>query len=245
MCGSCYGVSSNKLFDEEEETLRRRVTKRGFTLIELLVVIAIIAILAAILFPVFARAREAARKSTCQSNLKQLALGIRMYMQDYDEKFPRKGNTGYDGYDENWAGHGGWANANEIVLGDIINPYTKNAQIWACPSDVGVNANPRVAGRRWSSYHYRHFLSSPPNYNWGLEYTDASLSYPASIFMLHEADYQNHEKGAGLNATSNYAFADGHVKAIQNSRILPANGDYHWPKNGWYSGATLDPNPDL
>ena len=62
--------------------------KRGFTLIELLVVIAIIAILAAILFPVFARAREKARQASCTSNQKQIALGILMYAQDYDEAFP-------------------------------------------------------------------------------------------------------------------------------------------------------------
>src|SRR2546421_5402943 len=63
-------------------------TKAGFTLIELLVVIAIIAILAAILFPVFARAREAARKTTCLSNLKNIGLAALMYVQDYDEQFP-------------------------------------------------------------------------------------------------------------------------------------------------------------
>ncbi|MEP6756569.1 MAG: DUF1559 domain-containing protein, partial [Chthonomonadales bacterium] len=62
--------------------------RRGFTLIELLVVIAIIAILAAILFPVFAKAREAARKATCLSNLKQIGLATLMYVQDYDEQFP-------------------------------------------------------------------------------------------------------------------------------------------------------------
>lgn len=66
--------------------------KQGFTLIELLVVIAIIAILAAILFPVFARARENARKSSCQSNLKQIGTGLMMYVQDYDETFPTERN---------------------------------------------------------------------------------------------------------------------------------------------------------
>src|SRR3954469_10299371 len=66
----------------------KRLIIRGFTLIELLVVIAIIAILAAILFPVFARARENARRSSCQSNLKQIALGFKQYTQDYDEKYP-------------------------------------------------------------------------------------------------------------------------------------------------------------
>jgi len=69
--------------------------KEGFTLIELLVVIAIIAILAAILFPVFARARENARRASCQSNLKQIGLGMFMYLQDYDEKFTRVSMNNY------------------------------------------------------------------------------------------------------------------------------------------------------
>ena len=67
--------------------------KRGFTLIELLVVIAIIAILAAILFPVFARARENARRASCQSNMKNVALGFKQYIQDYDELYPRASNA--------------------------------------------------------------------------------------------------------------------------------------------------------
>src|SRR4028119_299121 len=90
----------------------RRPTHRGFTLIELLVVIGIIAILAAILFPVFARARENARRSSCQSNLKQIGLGMLQYAQDYDEKFmPFR--------DPN--------NANSpFVWPNIIQPYTKS-----------------------------------------------------------------------------------------------------------------------
>jgi prepilin-type N-terminal cleavage/methylation domain-containing protein/prepilin-type processing-associated H-X9-DG protein len=223
---------------------------RGFTLIELLVVIAIIAILAAILFPVFARAREAARKSSCLSNLKQLSLGVRMYMQDYDESFPRKGDVTpvYDQFDENYAGHGPWVNANEVVLGDQLFPYTKNLNIWACPSDTGVKANPRQPGIRWSSYHYRHFLSAPQGYNWGLQFKDASIAYPAQVYMLHEVDVTNHDKGLGMNAVSNFAFADGHVKAHKNNGIIQPNGDYHWPRNGWNTCCPpngLDPNPDI
>lgn len=84
----------------------------GFTLIELLVVIAIIAILAAILFPVFARARENARRSSCQSNLKQIGLGILQYTQDYDEYLPNGAN---------------WA--------EQTFPYVKSTQIYKCPSD--------------------------------------------------------------------------------------------------------------
>ena len=87
----------------------------AFTLIELLVVIAIIAILAAILFPVFARARENARRSSCQSNLKQILLGDQQYSQDYDEKFPR--------WTFNWA--------------LIEQPYLKSTQIFTCPSATG------------------------------------------------------------------------------------------------------------
>ncbi len=87
--------------------------RRGFTLIELLVVIAIIAILAAILFPVFAKARDKARAAACLSNLKQLGLGCMMYTQDYDETLPA------------------WA-----LWPTQIEPYVKNRQIYWCPSDM-------------------------------------------------------------------------------------------------------------
>ncbi len=101
--------------------------RKGFTLIELLVVIAIIAILAAILFPVFSRAREKARTASCQSNLKQLAMGFRMYTSDWDERLPRW----HWGQDRN--------NPNARIWFWQIFPYVKNAQIYVCPS-VGVKA---------------------------------------------------------------------------------------------------------
>ncbi len=104
--------------------------KSGFTLIELLVVIAIIAILAAILFPVFAQAREKARQASCISNVKQIALAVTMYTQDFDETYPIVQWWG----DYNWATmKGGWAFA--------INPYIKNLGVWKCPSDGGGLAN--------------------------------------------------------------------------------------------------------
>ena len=121
---------------QKEKQLKRQ---HGFTLIELLVVIAIIAILAAILFPVFAQAREKARQASCQSNLKQIGLAFKMYVQDYDERWPssqpitpnsgntvgRKGSRGQDfGFD-------GW-------ISNALIPYTKNQQIYICPS---LNAN--------------------------------------------------------------------------------------------------------
>jgi prepilin-type N-terminal cleavage/methylation domain-containing protein len=96
--------------------------KRGFTLIELLVVIAIIAILAAILFPVFSRAREQARKSACLSNAKQIGLAIQMYSQDWDEKLP------------SWLTpcHGGSPSA--LTWWEQIGPYVKNWKVYECPS---------------------------------------------------------------------------------------------------------------
>ncbi len=94
--------------------------RSGFTLIELLVVIAIIAILAAILFPVFARARAKALQNTCLSNAKQLTLGLLMYASDNDQKFPRHLGATY-------GAHPGWY--------DPVVPYVKNDQIFVCPED--------------------------------------------------------------------------------------------------------------
>jgi len=100
--------------------MRQRRPRNGFTLIELLVVIAIIAILAAILFPVFAQAREKARAISCLSNLKQVGTGWMMYVQDYDETIP----AGWE--DPAKGGHGGFHN--------VVQPYIKNYQIASCPS---------------------------------------------------------------------------------------------------------------
>src|SRR5260221_10572497 len=95
--------------------------KRAFTLIELLVVIAIIAILAAILFPVFAQAREKARGVSCLSNIKQITLAFQMYLQDYDEVMvPHRVAATEDGYRMRWP--------------KLCNPYIKNWQIFRCPS---------------------------------------------------------------------------------------------------------------
>jgi prepilin-type N-terminal cleavage/methylation domain-containing protein/prepilin-type processing-associated H-X9-DG protein len=111
-------------------------SQRAFTLIELLVVIAIIAILAAILFPVFARAREAARATACKSNLRQLATGLMMYVQDHDEMFPRSNQTATVA-DCNAAPGGCWfpsGNASLIFWPQLAQAYVKSFGIWLCPN---------------------------------------------------------------------------------------------------------------
>jgi len=113
----------------------KRNRSSGFTLIELLVVIAIIAILAAILFPVFAQAREKARAATCLSNMKQCGMGIMMYVQDNDEYMPY-------GYAYTWPGQ-----AQLFWWQDLIRPYTKNEAIFQCPS---------------ASPHYTYTYERPP-----------------------------------------------------------------------------------
>lgn len=107
-----------------------KLQRKGFTLIELLVVIAIIAILAAILFPVFAQARAKARQTSCTSNLRQIGLSMMMYVQDYDERFPTSWAKGFPG-DANF----------------FVQPYMKNAQILLCPSkNVSTAAAEIVCG---------------------------------------------------------------------------------------------------
>lgn len=112
--------------------------RRGFTLIELLVVIAIIAILAAILFPVFAKAREKARQSSCLSNVKQISLAILQYAQDYDEALPMLYSSG-----------------TQVGLITSTQPYTKNFQVHDCPS-ADVKSNTGYLGSM--SYGYNALL---------------------------------------------------------------------------------------
>jgi prepilin-type N-terminal cleavage/methylation domain-containing protein/prepilin-type processing-associated H-X9-DG protein len=216
--------------------MRRRT---GFTLIELLVVIAIIAILAAILFPVFARAREKARQASCQSNLKQIALGTLMYAQDYDERY--MGPT----QNPSVLKPGGRTCSGCIQLGEAyaptdpaywhpLQPYIKNSQVWYCPSANGS----------WQSY------------SWGRVGDSQAISQlvrPAEMVMwadskrmidngtcswiirgsypgcCNQAWYgaamvtNPHGLGDVHNTTANVAFHDGHVKAIKILGIPPGN----------------------
>lgn len=188
--------------------------RSGFTLIELLVVIAIIAILAAILFPVFAQAREKARGISCISNMKQIGLALVMYTQDYDGSYPVPDDnnlnsvTPPDIYAEGYDGHGSYVNGL-ITVGTQLDPYIKGGggkgitpqSIWKCPSDsVAMSSAPSsngVPGQRWSSYHYRFyftFCTCPAGRaalagasGWpGAVPAEQSFSAPSDVYVFHE-----------------------------------------------------------
>jgi prepilin-type N-terminal cleavage/methylation domain-containing protein/prepilin-type processing-associated H-X9-DG protein len=189
--------------------------RNAFTLIELLVVIAIIAILAAILFPVFAKAREAARATQCKSNMKQLATAMAMYIQDYDETYPGRSQT---------FGHWGY----------VLAPYTKNRDLHRCPSNPRSTVNVSAGAPASDpaplkiSYCINAWIFNNP-------LPMASLADPADRIMLSEEtnghnDYVgaiwgngsgNYLVGfAGHSGTMNVAYADGHVKAMRPTQTV-------------------------
>lgn len=163
--------------------------RRGFTLIELLVVIAIIAILAAILFPVFGRAREQARKSSCQSNLRQIGLALQMYCQDSDGILPTL------------AAQPSVAPGVPVVT-DVLRPYTKNVQIFRCPSDHEYYKT------EFSSYLWTDLFDNQPMDDprfLGQDLTDYPCFTDAQDFW---------HGGRGSKFARNCLWLDGHVKYI-------------------------------
>lgn len=160
----------------------KRIQRKAFTLIELLVVIAIIAILAAILFPVFAQAREKARQTSCLSNMKQILLGAAMYSQDYDERLLPSWLC-LDGTD---AANGGGGNGCSNAKGDqwiwtiFIQPYTKNKQVLLCPSakDGWGDGWPDTTG---GSYGMNH-----DNIGWGNSIKMSTINKPSSFIQFQE-----------------------------------------------------------
>jgi prepilin-type N-terminal cleavage/methylation domain-containing protein/prepilin-type processing-associated H-X9-DG protein len=183
--------------------------RRGFTLIELLVVIAIIAILAAILFPVFAKAREKARQSSCLSNVKQITLGMLQYAQDYDERMVPAAMY--------------WSTPNYWTWMYLLQPYIKNSQILTCPSSTATGWNGSTNTTQTTGYGLFRLLSGAAL---------GTIQQPASCVLLADAgrlstspfntyylcDWSVDQSDNGVppeprhNEGANFGFCDGHAK---------------------------------
>jgi len=217
--------------------------QRGFTLIELLVVIAIIAILAAILFPVFAQARDKARQTTCLSNFKQIGLGVMMYLQDWDEIYPSNRLYGFPGNGE-CEGSGkilNWKNATQ--------PYVKSIDVFKCPSNPRNNLPDETKGV--DKFGFTVFPISYA-YNGTILWDSAganqpviaaaSVPEPARYIMLIESRAPCSDMGIwgfnnswGLTPTSGFfvhatkrmqaLYMDGHAKSTKFSQTLGTNDD--------------------
>lgn len=204
--------------------------KPGFTLIELLVVIAIIAILAAILFPAFSRARENARRTSCLNNLKQVGIATMLYTQDYDERLPASGTVA----------------AREVRLWDRLVNYTKNKQIFVCPSTLyvrstswvkGINVNTGAAVDWDTSYGWNYYPLQTVTIGTLL----AEIQNPAQTVAIADTDAPTIEtierparffKASGLKGYlverhlegMNVLWLDGHVKWTKISGLLNPPG---------------------
>lgn len=229
-----------------------QVRKRGFTLIELLVVIAIIAILAAILFPVFARAREQARKTTCVSNLKQLATGMMMYVQDYDEKFPSgragcaHGDCPSPGQFQCWNQADGRGiddfNMQAMWYAVSMYPYVKNAQLFTCPSaPEGVYKDWMSGGASPARMRELGYTFNGISYEWKLANAVAarcgqglaSYQSPVNRVMFIE----NWQIGAPHSGSGQWAF---HKTSANNAAFL--DGHVKWMRMSAHKQIMCDPN---
>lgn len=205
--------------------------RAGFTLIELLVVIAIIAVLAGILFPVFAAARGKARSARCLANLKQIGNAMQMYMDDYDGLYPwaidpadQNQPTIWSGYpapapfygDTNW-----WQWMPQLpLLWQVLDPYVKSKEIWHCPADKGydvledtglpLNGRPTGFEAFGTSYMYRTELTFTQS-------CQENLSDPVVINVFEDSMGDWHGGGWG-GGRWNVLFADGHAKSCNREQ---------------------------
>jgi prepilin-type N-terminal cleavage/methylation domain-containing protein/prepilin-type processing-associated H-X9-DG protein len=221
--------------------------RSGFTLIELLVVIAIIAILAAILFPVFAQAREKGRQTACLSNCKQLGIALTMYATDYDDRLPPAKIGNSPPYRHGCASNGEGYPLWPAFWQDVVQPYTKNRGILRCPSDPNrgyqpekadqpVDGNPDSLRFGYVGNHWAFVNTLGPELLNGWHAHGRALGTipnPASLILVFEGyddcpemrwaiqqnlDCSVHNKG------SNYIFTDGHARWLRVAQTLdPVN----------------------
>jgi len=233
--------------------------RNGFTLIELLVVIAIIAILAAILFPVFAKAREKARQSSCQSNLKQIALAVLQYCQDYDERGPIYSSNGRLNAAGVMQGCGGQTCGMAVVYaadsnggagdigksaGAVLQPYVKSSQIFYCPSsNTSVASWPRInywteferrgqGGNTWIIPGSNYPAATMPIVLDAMTFANCGSLLPGRVYC----GTNNNAAGEGVGAHSgmwNVAYLDGHCKAQPWSGVVMDDGTTKTPVYVW------------
>ena len=221
-----------------------RPIRPGFTLIELLVVIAIIAILAAILFPVFAQARAAARKAACMSNEKQISLGILMYIQDYDERCPRAVNNNSASaklaisITPAAVGDNAFLSADSSIDRPVgfLYPYIKNDAVWRCPQD-GTSYDPKILNSNGSfgvanatSYHLSLYLTGSQvdgvnETTSGDGLANAAVPRVAETILARDGDASDGTNienpspaiGGGLTGEQFYTRHSDHTQAIRHS----------------------------
>lgn len=214
-------------------TDRRRAAAGGFTLIELLVVIAIIAILAAILFPVFARAREQARRTSCLSNEKQIGLALYMYAEDYDETLPERYGDGYPDT-------GDFENGYQRTWKNMLMPYIKSYDVYKCPSnDARLHGNwvSNLSGQTVEGPFAAGYAMYLPNYTPsplfpnGASYpqTLAGLPYPSQELIIMEDHFHWADAGPWLNYCEP-------SPSTTDPNCPPSDGEYLPGASTWSSG---------
>jgi general secretion pathway protein G len=205
-------------------------SEQGFTLIELLVVIAIIAILAGILFPVFARAKRSAKQTVCLSNLKQVGSATALYMSDYDGVFPHALDAS-DKYAPNiWDPFPEFQAriATMPMLHEALQPYVKSKDVFQCPSDSGTEVldshfpqkfptSPSMFAKYGSSYFFRTEIAFRA-------FSDATFQLPANVNVYFDGAGHWHGDGRGLREDDDY---DTVVRLMRGYRYNCLFGDFH------------------
>lgn len=229
----------SKQLNGDAPNIRVQDKLKGFTLVELLVVIAVLALLAAILFPVLLHSREAARRGSCASQLKQIGMAIVQYTQDYDELYP----------------YCAWLQRpsepdNTMALGKVLEPYHKHGAFWRCPSDSlhsgPVDASYHTASYAYNTWYFCHDGRGPadPPHSMGL----SSLNNPSDVAIAWGAwttnsgqsfifDHPNGGQGYPCSRIEGSPFSTD--SSIQRGHLQGGNFCYADGHVKWQSSATI------
>lgn len=255
------GTAIAQAICRSRESAEMRKVRSGFTLIELLVVIAIIAILAAILFPVFAKAKERGREAACKSNMKQIGTGIQLYLGDWNGAYPDQTSAGFpylgyydEGAGNRWMtefGHRRLKDGQPAGLGKVLGPYLKNLDVFKCPSewkktpegvfDWGLSYND------CTSYYIKHAMMFCANMK-KQPLTPSQIVHPSRASMLYEPPWHGGKVWPYIWARNpritnpepfvrlNCIFLDCHVGTFDVPYFSNGTYDANWylsGKHGW------------